>query len=52
VVPDREVEFLRTYLFGDDDGLAVADRIDRRVDRLPGLDGLNLLRGVVSGAAA
>jgi hypothetical protein len=52
VVPDREVEFLRTYLFGDDDGLAVADRIDRRVDRLPGLDGLNLLRGVVAGAAA
>jgi hypothetical protein len=52
VVPDREVEFLRTYLFGDDDGRALADRIDRRVDRLPGLDGLNLLRGAVSGAAA
>jgi hypothetical protein len=52
VVPDQEVDFLRTYLFGDDDGRAVADRIDRRVDRLPGLDGLNLLRSAVSSAAA
>jgi hypothetical protein len=51
VVSDREVRFLGTYLFGDDDGRAVADRIDRRVDRLPGLDGLNLLRGAVSAAA-
>src|SRR5664279_2177707 len=31
VVPEREVEFLRTFLFGDDDGRAMADRIDRRV---------------------
>jgi hypothetical protein len=50
VVPDREVDFLRSYLFGDDDGRAVADRIDRRVDRLPGLDGLNLVRRAVSTA--
>ncbi len=50
VVPDREVDFLRTYLFGDDDGRAMADRIDRRVDRLPGLQGLNLLRGAVAAA--
>ena len=35
VVPDREVDFLRAYLFGDQDGQAMADRIDRRVDRLP-----------------
>jgi hypothetical protein len=48
VVPDQEVDFLRSYLFGDDDGRAMADRIDRRVDRLPGLDGLNLLRGAVA----
>ncbi|MGA3148764.1 MAG: ferritin-like domain-containing protein, partial [Acidimicrobiales bacterium] len=51
VIPDQEVDFLRSYLFGDDDGLSVADRIDRRVDRLPGLGGLNLLRGAVSAAA-
>ncbi len=51
VVPDREVVFLRDYLFGDADGRAVADRIDRRVDRLPGLAGLGLLRGAVAPAA-
>lgn len=50
VVPEREVEFLRTFLFGDDDGRAMADRIDRRVDRLPGLGGLNLLREAVTAA--
>jgi len=48
VVPGTEVDFLRAYLFGDDDGRAMADRIDRRVDRLPGLQGLNLLRGAVA----
>ena len=51
VVPDSEVEFLRTFLFGDEDGRAMADRIDRRVDRLPGLEGLNLLSGAVAAAA-
>jgi rubrerythrin len=50
VVPDSEVDFLRTFLFGDGDGLAMAERIDRRVDRLPGLDGLNLLHAAVSAA--
>jgi hypothetical protein len=50
VVPEPEVDFLRAYLFGDDDGRAMADRIDRRVDRLPGLEGLNLLRGAVAAA--
>ena len=50
VVPDQEVNFLRTYLFGDQDGQAMADRIDRRVDRLPGLDGLHLLQGAVTAA--
>jgi len=50
VVPDQEVNFLRTFLFGDQDGQAMADRIDRRVDRLPGLDGLHLLQGAVTAA--
>jgi hypothetical protein len=51
VVPEPEADFLRSYLFGDDEGRAMADRIDRRVDRLPGLEGLNLLRGAVAVAA-
>jgi hypothetical protein len=48
VVPDSEVAFLRTYLFGDPDGRAMAERIDRRVDRLPGLEGLQLLTAAVA----
>jgi hypothetical protein len=51
VVPDQEVDFLKSYLFGDNDGQAMAERIDRRVDRLPGLEGLNLLHAAVSVAA-
>ena len=48
VVDDSEVSFLRTYLFGGADGRSMAERIDRRVDRLPGLDGLHLLTGAVA----
>jgi hypothetical protein len=48
VVEDQEVDFLRTYLFGDPDGLSMAERIDRRVDRLPGLEGLHLVTGAVA----
>jgi hypothetical protein len=48
VVPDDEVDFLRGYLFGDSDGRTMAERIDRRVDRLPGLDGLRLLTSAVA----
>jgi hypothetical protein len=51
VMPDEEVRFLSTYLFGDEEGLTLAERIDRRVDRLPGLDGLGLMRGAVGVAA-
>jgi hypothetical protein len=36
------------YLFSDGRGVAVADRIDRRVDALPGQSGLHLLRGALS----
>jgi hypothetical protein len=43
VMPDDEVRFICRYLFGDDEGRQAALRIDRRIDRLPGLDGLRLL---------
>lgn len=43
VMPDVEVAFLVRHLFGDTDGVATARRVDRQVDRLPGLDGLHLL---------
>jgi hypothetical protein len=42
VMPDAECRFVISHLFGDDDGRAVAERIDRRIDRLPGLAGLDL----------
>jgi hypothetical protein len=51
VVPDQEVQFLSTYLFGDTDGQAAAARIDRRIDSLPGLQGLQLLGRTVSVAS-
>lgn len=50
IMPDGEVRFLARYLFGTTDGAAMAERIDRRIDRLPGLEGLGLLRGVADAA--
>jgi hypothetical protein len=43
VMPAVETRHLAAYLLGGPDGLAMARRIDRRVDRLPGLSGLALL---------
>lgn len=43
VMPDAEVDHLIRYLFEGDDGRQVAARIDRRIDRFPGLDGLGLV---------
>lgn len=42
VMPSDETDFLTRYLFSDAQGIAATRRIDRRIDRLPGLDGLNL----------
>ena len=42
-MPKREVGFLVRYLFAGDKGRDVLERIDRRVDRLPGQGGLHLL---------
>jgi hypothetical protein len=43
VMPEPEVHFLIGHLFGGAKGEALAARIDRRIDRLPGLDGLHLI---------
>ncbi len=45
VMPEPEVRHLVDFLFGGEDGATFADRIDRRIDRLPGLDGLSLISG-------
>ena len=44
VMPEAELRFLVRHLFGGPDGDATVRRIDRRIDRLPGLEGLGLVR--------
>jgi hypothetical protein len=48
VMPSEETEHLAHYLFSGAGGREMARRIDRRVDRLPGLAGLGLLETAVS----
>lgn len=43
VRPQEETDFVIAHLFSGDEGAAMAARIDRRVDRLPGLAGLDLV---------
>lgn len=43
VMPRAETAHLVSYLFGDDGGGEMAARVDRRISRLPGLDGLTLV---------
>jgi hypothetical protein len=45
VMPLPELGHLTRYLFNNADGRVVAARVDRQVDRLPGLSGLHLLEG-------
>jgi hypothetical protein len=47
IMGPMDVRFLVSYLFGGPDGLAAADRIDRRISALPGLGPLALVRGAV-----
>ncbi len=49
VVPALETRFVVDHLFGGEEGMAVARRIDRRIDRLPGLQGLRLIEHAASG---
>lgn len=42
LMPAAEVDHMAHHLFGDEAGRAAAARIDRNVDRLPGLAGLDL----------
>ncbi len=50
VMPSAETDHLIRTLFGDEDGRSMARRIDRRIDRLPGLAGLGLISGVRASA--
>ena len=52
VMPEPEVRHVVRTLFADDDGRDVAARIDRRIDGLPGLEGMGLMDGVLRRYAA
>jgi len=52
VMPEPELGHLTRYLFDNEDGRMVAARVDRHVDRLPGLGGLHLLEGSLARYAA
>ena len=52
VMPPNEVRFMVHHLFGDTAGLSAAERIDRNVDRLPGLAGLHLIERAAAKYAA
>ena len=45
LLPRREVTFLASHLFTGAEGRAMTRRIDRRLDQLPGLSGLELTTG-------
>jgi hypothetical protein len=47
VMPRSEVAFLIRTLFAGDAGRAIAQRIDQRIDRLPGLEQLHLIEGAL-----
>jgi hypothetical protein len=48
VMPEAETRFLARYLMGDEAGREAAARIDRQIDRLPGLAGLNLVQSAIA----
>ncbi len=52
VVADSEVAHMAAYLFADEDGLAAAQRVDRKFSRLPGLQGLSLLENAARKGAS
>jgi hypothetical protein len=52
VMPQKEVGFLVSYLFGGPKGREILERIDRRVDRLPGQRDLHLLQRAVASLGA
>lgn len=48
VMPRAETTHLVDTLFSGPEGRKVVERIDRRVDRLPGLDGMDLMSGALA----
>lgn len=49
IMPRSETAFLLRYLMGGDEGARVIRRLDEKIDRLPGQQGLNLVRRAAAG---
>ena len=49
-VPKIETSFATAYLFGSGEGMELIDRVEDRIDQLPGLSGLNLVRTAIAAA--
>jgi hypothetical protein len=47
VMPAAETEFMIRHLFGGPEGAVFVERIDKRIEALPGLQGLKLIAGEV-----
>ena len=52
VMPASETDFVIRHLFGGPDGATFVERIDRRIESLPGLEGLGLVAGAVGQRSA
>jgi len=50
VRPQAETDFAVVSVFGDDAGLAVANEMDETIGRLPGLEGIRLVRDALAEA--
>ena len=49
IMPKAETDFVIGHLYGGADGRPFVDRIDRRIDGLPGQRGLHLVANVLGG---
>ena len=49
-VPRIETAFATAYLFGAGEGTELIDRVEERIDALPGLNGLGLVRSAIAEA--
>jgi hypothetical protein len=52
VMPAAETRHLVQTLFAGDEGRAMCERVDRRIDALPGLHGLDLMTGTLTAVVA
>ena len=52
IMPEAETTFVIEHLYGGAEGTPFVERIDRRIDGLPGLAGLHLITGAVEGRRA